>query len=149
MAPTTSNPMASVEALLANPAASGIFITAVRPESPIAAHGAAPGDIITSVAGEPVEDLRGYLTAMQPQPEGEPTRELGVRKADGSEATWTVEVPLKGYSQCVVTEGRPGWEDVPDTAYEPDFTGLADGTEIWLRNSFGEDRAGFERVIVS
>ncbi len=149
MAPTTANPMAEVESLLANPGASGIFLTAVVDGSPIAAHGAEVGDIITTVGGESIEDLRGFLMAMQPQPEGETTRELDVRKGDGTDVTWTVEVPLKGYSHCVVKEGECAWEDIPDSDYEPDFSALADGVEIWLRNSFGDDRAGFERVLVA
>jgi hypothetical protein len=148
MTEMVENPFAEIEEMLASPAATGLFLTAFRPTCPLLEAGAEPGDIVTAVGETAVSELGGYLQAMQPQGEGDETRVLHVRKRDGSTMTCEVPTPLSGYGYCVVKAGESAWDQVADTPYEPDFSGLADGTEIWLRNSLGDERAGFERLIL-
>lgn len=148
MTENIENPFADIEEMLASPAATGLFLTAFRPGCPLLERGAAPGDIVTAVGEAAVDSLGGYLQAMQPQGEDDKTRVLSVRKVDGTTTTFEVPTPLTGYGYCVVKAGESAWEQVPDTSYDPDFSGLEDGTEIWLRNSLGDELAGFERLLV-
>jgi hypothetical protein len=144
----TDHPFVEIESLLARPAATGLFLTTVRSGSPLEEAEIRPGSIVTHVGDAAVESLRGWLEAMQPQGEDDDRRSVVVRGPDGEERTIELPVPLKGYAYCMVEEGKPGWENRPDTAYEPCFDGLEDGTGIWLRNSLGDERAGYERLLV-
>jgi len=148
MATQTENPFAHIEMLLAEPAADGMFLTFVTPGSPAAAVGFRPGDIVVAVGDTPTPDAKAFYGALQPQGEDDKARTLKVLKSDGAEAAVEVPLPFRGYSACVVKKGVRAWEDLPDTEYEPDFSALHDGAEIWLRNSLEEERAGFERILI-
>jgi hypothetical protein len=148
MTSETTHPFVEIESMLANPPVDGLFVTRVEPGSALAGVGVTAGDIVTAVGDEPFTDLRAYFQAMRPKDEGDATRTFAVRRRDGTEATVEVPTPLPRFHHCVVRSGTPAWDAKPDSDYEPDFSGLADGTGIWLRCSLEEERAGFERMIL-
>lgn len=142
------NPFAEIESVLADPPATGMFVTFVTPGAPAEKAGLGAGDTVVAVGDVGDLTLQSFYQALQPTEEGDTSRLLKVRRPDGAKEEIGITVPLRGYSACPVIAGKCAWEDLPDTDYEPDFTGLTDGTEIWLRNSLGEERAGFERLLI-
>jgi hypothetical protein len=143
-----ANPFARLEEMLADPPADGMFLTFVTPGSPAAEVGFRPGDIVVKVGDTPVTGSQEFYRGLQPAGEDDKSRPVTVLRSDGEEAEIEVPLPFRGYAACAVKKGKRAWEDLPDSDYEPDFSGLADGTEIWLRNSLEEERAGFERILI-
>jgi hypothetical protein len=142
---TAPNPFAQVERLLLDPAADGAFLTLVRDASPFAEAGFLAGDVVVALDEQPVADAASFLQRVQEGDAG-PAKARVVR----SGATLEIDLPRerRGVAACTVRRGQPAWEDREDTPYEPDFRGLADGTEVWLRMMFGEEPGGFERYLV-
>ncbi len=147
----TDNPFAAIEERLVAPPADGVFLTVVPPDSPFAAAGVAAGDVIVRVGGADVApDWGALLRALQPGPDAAAELALAVHGADGRERrvgvaraalAGAVRAGLRG---CNVRRGVAAWDPRPDPDDAPDFSGLAPGTRVCLRNSLGAARAGYE-----
>ena len=142
------NPFAEVEATLASPPADGVFAARVDPNSPHFAAGLRVGDVVVRVGEDAVVDLRSFFGAMQPKGPEDATRTLAVVRGADTHQLDSV-AGIGGASFCAVKKGERAWEVHTDYEEEPDFSGLEDETEIWLRSSFGDDPAGFEWIHVS
>jgi len=144
-----THPFAELEALLQAPHATGVFVTHVQVGTAAEAAGLCMGDIVTQVGEKPLVALSDYYQAMQPQgPDGE-ERRLTVERRDGSKAGLTVRSGKPGMDVCPVQAGVPAWKQAPDFEEAPDFSALHEGAELALRNSFGEEPAGWERIRIS
>ncbi|MCC6573015.1 MAG: PDZ domain-containing protein [Planctomycetes bacterium] len=138
------NPFAKVEKQLIKPNATGIFVTYIAPSaSPQVARALKAGDIITHIGGKPVKTEKVFYELLQPKDKDDKMRGLTVMRAG---KTIEREIPsgrALGFDLCFVKKGVRGWDPRPDTEYKPDFSALKAG-EIWLRNSLGNELAGFE-----
>jgi hypothetical protein len=90
--------------------------------------------------------MMAFYNAIRPQDEDDMERTITVVRRSGDREELVVPVQIQLGTYCSVQEGVPAWTDVPDYDGEPDFSAFSDGVEHWMRNSFGEERAGYERV---
>ncbi len=143
------NPFADIEARLAEPSADGMFLLKIAEKGAHMEAGLRQGDIVVAVGGEPVTSHQSWMQAMQPQGE----EDSGVRKLEVARGAERIgaEVPagLRGLGVCWVKEGHPAWIAREDTDYEPDFSWFEKTPGIWLRNTLGEERAGYERLLMT
>lgn len=144
---TTANPFAEVEALLARPHADGVFVHYIKPGSAPEAAGLRAGDTIVQVDGKAMPDTKAFYPAMQPKASGKPPeRALEVIRADASRTKLTLPAAVADMHFCTVRRGESAWTPVPDYEEEANFSAFARGTEWLLRNSFGDETAGWERL---
>ncbi|MCC6739011.1 MAG: PDZ domain-containing protein [Planctomycetia bacterium] len=136
-----------LELALQSPRATGVFLVEVRPGSPAAAAGFAPGDIVTHAGGAPTPDLGAFLKAVQGGGKGD-VRLKGVRH-DGGAFEVEVAAGRIGVQGYAVQAGTCAWRTAPDCGDPPDLSAFAKPASWWFRTSFGTDRAGYERVHVS
>jgi hypothetical protein len=139
------NPLEDLEAILLNPPATGLCAVRVPESSAAAKAGLKQGDIILSVNGKSFKDRAEYYAAVRPGDAGPVEHTFEVQRAVGDVETLKFHGWPIAFKHCFVRKAEPAWTHVPDTEYEPDFSGLQG--EIWLKNSFGEEPAGFESLM--
>lgn len=145
----SAGPFAEVESWLQRPEADGAFVYYLTPDGPAANAGLRTGDIVVRIGEADVPALVDFYNAMRPASPEDTTRKVKVLRRGGTSASLEIPASLKGFEICQVRTSEPAWEEKPDFAEEPDFTALEDGTEHILRNSFGEEPAGFEWIKIA
>lgn len=138
------HPFVEVELQLQNPRADGVFVLSIEPESPPAKAGLRQGDIIVKIGGVPLADLGLFFKEMQPKRKEDNVRQLEVTRRDHTVISVEIPASIKGLDVCWVKKGQSAWSAKLDYQGEPDFSWITDKTEKCLRNSFGEELAGFE-----
>ncbi|KAF0246122.1 MAG: hypothetical protein FD180_953 [Planctomycetota bacterium] len=137
-------PLDILELALQSPRATGIFVVEVRPGSPAAGAGIAAGDIVTEVGGAPTPDLQAFSKALQPGNKAD--RNVKGTKLDGSKFDFIVPAGRLGIQGYAVKTATCAWRSEPDCPDAPDFSAFGKDASWWLRSSFGEERAGYERI---
>lgn len=144
----SANPLEKVEQALLAPRATGVFVVEIVPGGGADQAGVEPADIVTAVGGTATPDVQAFLKAIQPVKDGPASRELQLVRPDGVRRKVLIPAGRAGLQGCSVAEGVCAWRPEPDSVYEPDFSAFARNSDLWLRTSFGEERAGYERVFI-
>ncbi|GMV80560.1 MAG: hypothetical protein AMXMBFR7_17440 [Planctomycetota bacterium] len=138
-----------LESLLGTPHADGVFVLSLGEDARGGTDSLRPGDIVTHIGGQALTDMGVYYKAMKPGGADDKTRRLTLARQDGRRLEVTVPSGARSLNVCPVKTGVPAWTQVSDFEEEPDFSALHDGVEHALRNSFGEEAAGWERIRIA
>jgi hypothetical protein len=130
-----------MEKVLANPPATGLFLTFLAPDGQAYGAGLREGDILFSYAGEPTPDMAA-LAKLIPAKAGEAAVGLRYVRED-AERTVVVKGGRLGLLGMGVEKGKPVVRH-PETAYTPNFGALKPGDTFYNFVMNGE-KAGFER----
>ena len=136
------------ESLLHAPARTGVLIQVVAAGGPADRAGVRLGDTLTQANGKPLRSLRDLIASLQPI-EGEGDVRFDIVAVDGTARVVTLPRGQAGLSGVGVEQGKPAWRDLPDSEYEPNFAVAGREGEIWLGTRFGDNPAGYERMLVS
>jgi hypothetical protein len=142
------HPFREIEDQLRAPAADGVLLYHVRDGSPFWRAGFRTGDVVTGMAGKAVRKAADLLIALQPQPDQPNVLTLEVLR-DGRSHSLEAPRSRRWLGACDARRGLPAWEDLSDSDYAPDFSGLGDGRVLALRMYLGDEPAGFERLVLS
>ena len=140
--------VARLEAVFANPTATGIVITMVAPESQAAEQGVIVGDIFVSYNQVATADIPSLNAAKGTV--GEQTAIEVVVVRAGKQRTITLAPGMIGVNGASVTKGVPAGKLPEDTGVKFDFARFAgQGVDEWFAFSLdGETKVGFEHAVI-
>ena len=141
------HPFTAVETRLLSPPADGVMVTHVVPRSAFADAGVRAGDVVVAVGDSAAPDRPTFLRAFQPRNDGPPSVRLRILTVDGATRTLDTPLPLGGVSVCGVRAGVAAWEVLDDPPDAPDLSVFEQDGALWLRNSLGTARAGYEILV--
>lgn len=142
----TGSSLDLLEKLLAHPPCSGLCATFISEDPSMEGAEIAVGDIVTKVNGVDVLTVKDLLKQLQPT-DARDVNEVVVLRGSNL-VTCKIPVHAKNFEVCAVSHNKPSWETKADTDYVPDFSRLISRGTIWLRNSFEDTCAGYERIHV-